>query len=346
MLGFILESVSLTLGAASPFVGISAQIFLFSKCFAGAITEDRPDPFILAGTILYDRPTHSFRRPYLMIHIVTDSTCEAPIELLTRANITSVPLAVIFGQESYRDGIDMTREQFWARLPKNDKLPTTSQVTPAQFEQAFKRITDEGDEVIVLPISAKLSRTYESALVARDALAGQPIDVVDSQSTSVGLGLLVQKAAEMVEAGATRAEIVAALEQARTKVHILFTLQTLEYLQRGGRIGKAQAFMGTLLQFKPLLSITDGEILPAARVRSMSKAIDAMQDLLLDQVKARGPEVRIAVTHADSADLAADVAAALSQRFGTQRSFVSALGPVLGTHVGPGTIGAAAYSGD
>lgn len=281
-----------------------------------------------------------------MIHIVTDSTCEAPIELLTRANVTSVPLFVIFGQESYRDGIDMTREQFWARLPKSDKLPTTSQVTPAQFEQAFRRITDAGDEIITLPISAKLSRTYESALVAQETLAGRPIDVVDSQSISVGLGLLVQLAVEMAEAGATRAEIVAKLEQARKRVLILFTLQTLEYLQRGGRIGKAQAFMGTLLQFKPLLSIVDGEVHPAARVRSRAKAIETMQDLLAEHVKGHGSDVRVAVTHADAANVATETAAALSKQFGVPQVFISTLGPVIGTHVGPGTIGAAVYSGD
>jgi DegV family protein with EDD domain len=281
-----------------------------------------------------------------MIRIVTDSTCEAPPELLSHPAVTIVPLYVIFGQESYRDNIEITREQFWTRLPKSDKLPTTSQATPAQFEVPFNAFTDAGDEVIAVTLSAKLSRTYESALLARDSLPGRAIDVVDSKSISVGLGLIVQKAVDMVSAGASRPEIVAKLEQMRERICLLFTLQTLEYLQRGGRIGKAQAFVGTLLQFKPLLSIVDGEVNPAARVRSMSKAVEAMQDLLLQQITARGSQVRMGVTHADSADAAAEIAAALTQRFDTPHSFTCTLGPVIGTHVGPGTVGAAVYGGD
>ena len=199
-----------------------------------------------------------------MIRIVTDSTCEAPPDLLNNPAVTVVPLHVIFGQDSYQDNIEMTREQFWARLPESDKLPTTSQVTPAQFEVPFKAFTDTGDEVIAITLSAKLSRTYESALLAKDSLPGRAIDVVDSKSISVGLGLVVQQAVEMASAGASRAEIVAKLEQMGEEIRLLFTLQTLEYLQRGGRIGKAQAFMGTLLQFKPLLSIVDGEVHPAS----------------------------------------------------------------------------------
>ncbi|MEJ5199196.1 MAG: DegV family protein, partial [Anaerolineae bacterium] len=249
-------------------------------------------------------------------------------------------------QESYRDGVEMTREQFWARLPKSSVLPTTSQATPADFEPLFRSLTEAGDEVIAIVLSAKLSRTYESALVARESLPGMPIDVVDSKSISVGLGLLVEKAVEMATAGASRAEIVARLEDMREKIRILFTLQTLEYLQRGGRIGKAQAFVGTLLQFKPMLSITDGEVHPAARVRSMSKALETMQDLLSQQVLARGPQVRVGVTHAGVPDAAAEIAAALGQRFATPHTFVCTLGPVIGTHVGPGTIGAAVYGGD
>ncbi len=281
-----------------------------------------------------------------MIRIITDSTCEAPPALLSHPIVTVVPLYVIFGQESYRDNIDMTREQFWAHLPKSSVLPTTSQATPAQFEAPFRAFTDAGDEIVAITLSAKLSRTYESALVARDTLPGAPISVIDSQSISVGLGLMVEKAVEMAEAGASCAEITAKIEQIKEQTRLLFTLQTLEYLHRGGRIGKAQAFMGTLLQFKPLLSITEGEVHPAARVRSMGKAIEAMQDLLSQQVSARGAQVRIGVTHANSPDAAAEIAEALGKRFNTSHVFVCSLGPVIGTHVGPGTVGAAVYGGD
>lgn len=281
-----------------------------------------------------------------MIRIVTDSTCEAPPELLAHPAVTVVPLYVIFGQESLRDNVDISREQFWARLPQSPQIPTTSQATPAQFEAPFKAFTDNGDEVIALMLSSKLSRTYESAVLAKNNLPGRPIDVIDSESISIGMGVMLERAFAMVEAGATRAEIVAMLERARAQTLILFTLQTLEYLQRGGRIGKAQAFVGTLLQFKPLLSITDGEVHPAARVRSMGKAIETMQDLLAQHTTARGPQVHVAVTHAGSPEVAAQVAAALSSQFNTSHSFVCTLGPVIGTHVGPGTVGAAVSAGD
>lgn len=280
-----------------------------------------------------------------MIRIITDSTCEAPPALLGHPRVTVVPLYVIFGQESYRDTIDMTREQFWIRLPQSNVLPTTSQATPAQFEAPFRAFTDGGDEVIAITLSARLSRTYESALMAREALPGAPISVIDSRSISVGLGLMLETAVEMAEAGAARADIVGRLEQMRDQVRILFTLQTLEYLQRGGRIGKAQAFVGTLLQFKPLLSITEGEVHPAARVRSMSKAIETMQDILRQQIPGRGENVHIGITHANAPDTAAEIAAALGRQFATSHIFTCTLGPVIGTHVGPGTVGAAVYNG-
>jgi DegV family protein with EDD domain len=281
-----------------------------------------------------------------MIRIVTDSTCEAPAALLAHPRVTVVPLTVIFGQQALLDGVEITREQFWARLPKSEKLPTTSQASPAQFEAPFRALTDAGDEVIALVISARLSQTYNSALIARDALEGRPIDIVDSQSTSIGLGLMLQEAVALAEAGASREEVVARLTQMRPKVRLTFVLETLEYLEKGGRIGKAQAFVGTLLKFKPLLGIVDGEVVPVTRVRSRAKALEAVQELLLTQVPARGEHVRIGMTHALAAAEAQQVGAKLAAQFGAPAPFLADLGPVLGVHVGPGTIGVAVYSGD
>jgi DegV family protein with EDD domain len=279
-----------------------------------------------------------------MIRIITDSTCEGSAELMTHPAVTVVPLYVLFGQEALRDGVEISRAQFWARLPKATVLPSTSQATPADFLKPFRRFTDAGDEVITVVLSSKFSGTYDSAIQALADLPGRPIDVVDSLSISIGLGLMVQEAVQMVEAGATRAEIVAHLNAIRGQVRILFVLETLEYLQRGGRIGKAQAFVGTLLKFKPLLSIVDGEVEPVARVRSTRRALETMLESLAQQVSARGPQVRLAVTHADVPEEAARIGQALAEQFGTSQLFISALGPVLGTHVGPGTIGAAVYA--
>lgn len=281
-----------------------------------------------------------------MIRIVTDSTCEAPPEVLHHPAVTVVPLSVVFGQEALRDGLDITREQFWERLPKSNPLPTTSQAAPSDFLSLFQSYIDAGDEVIALPISGKLSGTLSSAIIAYESHPGWPVDVIDSKSVSIGLGLLVQEAVRMIDAGATRTEIVARLLAMREKVQIVFVLETLEYLQKGGRIGKAQAFVGTLLKFKPLLGIVDGEVVPLARVRSRGKALDSAQDMLLKGVPARGDKVRMALTHALAPEDAWGLGAKLSKGFETPDFFVSDLGPVLGVHVGPGTVGAAAVALD
>ena len=280
-----------------------------------------------------------------MLRIITDSTCEASEELMSHPRVSVVPLSVVFGQVALRDLIDITRDEFWKRLPDSNPLPTTSQATPGDFTKLYRQFTEAGDEVIAITLSSKLSGTYDSAISARDAMPGQPIDVVDSLSISVGLGLMVQDAVAFVEAGKTRAEVVAHLLTMREKVHLLFALDTLEYLQRGGRIGKAQAFVGTLLKFKPILAIVDGEVQPVTRVRSSAKALEAMQDALAERVSARGPQVKLGVTHAVVPEEAARIGQALLARFETPHLLFSALGPVLGTHVGPRTIGAAVYPG-
>jgi DegV family protein with EDD domain len=281
-----------------------------------------------------------------MIRIITDSTCEAPEALLRHPAVTVLPLSVVFGGTAFKDGIDITRDEFWRRLPASNPLPTTSQATPGDFLDLFHRFTDAGDEVIALLLSAKLSGTHDSAVAALDSQPKWPVDVVDSRSVSIGLGLMLQEAVAMVDAGASRDRIVANLIRMREQIRIIFVLETLEYLQRGGRIGKAQAFMGTLLKFKPLLGIVDGEVVPVTRVRSRVKALAAVQETLLAQVPQRGPQVRLAITHALAPAEAGAVGAKLAASFGTSRVFTADLGPVLGVHVGPGTIGVAVYAGD
>lgn len=276
-----------------------------------------------------------------MIRIITDSTCEASPEVLRHPAVTVIPLTVVFGHEALRDGVDITREQFWARLPSSSPLPSTSQAVPSDFDGLFEQFTAAGDEVIAVLISSKLSGTFSSAQIAYESKPGWPVEIIDSKTTSVGLGLMVQAAVAMVDRGATRDEIVQRLEELRERVHVVFVLETLEYLQRGGRIGKAQAFVGTLLQFKPLLGIVDGEVVPLSRVRSRTKALEAAQDELLRRVAMRGSSVAVAVTQALAAEEGGEFARRLAGAFGTTSCFVADLGPVLGVHVGPGTVGAA-----
>jgi DegV family protein with EDD domain len=281
-----------------------------------------------------------------MIRIVTDSTCEAPRELLQHPSVTVVPLYVLFGQEALKDGVEITQEEFWRRLPSANPLPTTSQPTPADFLAPFRAFTDAGDEIIAVTIASKLSGTHNSAEQAMQQLPQQPIDLVDSLTTSIGEGIMVQEAFRLIEKGASRQEIVATLNQMRERVHVLFSVNTLEYLARGGRLGKGQALMGTLLSVKPMLRIADGELHPAGRVRSRKKALEALVETHEKLTTARGPQVRIGVTHANALDEARGMAETLGRAFNTQDVFIAELGPVLGTHTGPGMIGAGVYAPD
>lgn len=276
-----------------------------------------------------------------MIRIITDSTCEASPEVLHHPAVTVIPLSVVFGQESLRDGIDITRDQFWARLPGSDPLPTTSQAIPSDFLGLFEDFTAAGDEVIALLISSKLSGTYSAATIAYESNPGWPVDIIDSKTTSIGLGLMLEEAVSMIDGGVSRSEIVRRLLAMREHIHVVFVVETLEYLQRGGRIGKAQALVGTLLKFKPLLGIVDGEVVPLGRVRSKSKALESAQETLLKSVAERGEGVRLALTHALAAEETWALAAKLGRAFASSHFFVVDLGPVLGVHVGPGTVGVA-----
>jgi DegV family protein with EDD domain len=281
-----------------------------------------------------------------MIRIITDSTCEPPPSTLKHPALTIVPLTVMFGQASYKDGIDISREEFWRRLPKSSVLPTTSQAVPGDFRPYYEQFCAAGDEVVVLTISSKLSGTHNSAVAALEGLTDRPITVIDSETVTVALGLMVAEALRLVDAGATRAEIVARMEQMRGKVWLAFVLETLEYLHKGGRIGKAQAYVGTLLKFKPVLAIHDGEVTPVTRMRSRAKAIEAAQEYVLQHVTARGPQVRLAVTHAQAPDEARELGAKLQRELGAPDFYAAELGPVLGVYVGPAALGVAAWAPD
>jgi len=278
-----------------------------------------------------------------MIKIVTDSTAGLPQAMIRDHDIRIVPLYVHFGQKAFKEGVDITNEQFYARLRATAALPTTSQPSAGEFHEVFKELTDAGHEVVALTISSKLSGTWASAMAALEMLPGAPISVIDSLCTSLALRLLVESAIQEIAAGATRQQVVDQIEQLKGKLHILFVVDTLEYLAKGGRIGNAKAFLGTLIKIKPLLILENGLIEPCEQIRSKTKAEARMLELMEQKLAGQGAQAHVAVAHAMALDEAVAFRKEVVARLGCAEPSMSEVGAVIGTHTGPGVVAIAAY---
>lgn len=278
-----------------------------------------------------------------MIKIVTDSTAGLPEAMIREHDIRIVPLYLHFGEQAYREGVDISNAQFYERLRAAETLPTTSQPSVGEFHQVFQDLTEAGHEVLVMTISSKLSGTFSSAMGALEMLPGAPISVVDSLCTSLALRLLIEAAIDDIATGATRQQIAAHMEDLRGKVHILFVVDTLEYLAKGGRIGNAKAFMGTLIKIKPLLILEDGVIEPCEQVRSKSKAVARMLELAEQRLAGRGAQAHIAIAHAVALDEALAFRKEVVARLGCAEPSISEISAVIGAHTGPGVVAMAAY---
>jgi DegV family protein with EDD domain len=278
-----------------------------------------------------------------MIKIVTDSTAYLPEEMVREHDIQVVPLYVHFGTEAFKEGVELSNEEFYRKLKEAPALPTTSQPSPAEFHQVFVPLVDAGHEVITLTISSKLSGTWNSAMAAKEDMPEAPISVVDTFSTSVGLHLMVDAALKAAAAGATRQEIVDQIEQIKDKMQIFFVVDTLEYLAKGGRIGNGKAFLGTLLKVKPILVLQEGAIEPLEQVRSKRKATERMLELVAEYVSDNCAASHIAITNSLVRDEAEAIGQELVGRLGCAQPLMADLGPVIGAHTGPGCLGVAAY---
>lgn len=267
----------------------------------------------------------------MAVRIVTDSTSDIPADLVTSLGVTVVPLSVHFGAESFKDGVEITSEQFFERLPKSSVLPKTSQPSAGDFLEVYKKFPN--DQIVSIHISQKLSGTFNSAGMASQQAGPDRIAVVDSGLVSMGLGAVVIETARKVKDGMTFKDAVKFAESCSNRVHCLLTLDTLEYLQKGGRIGKAQAFVGSTLGIKPVLSIKDGEIHPIQRVRTRGKAIEKVIELTAAIPKAS----RYFVMHSAAPQEAEMVAKRMRDSTKKEVS-VGKLGPVIGVYSGPGTI--------
>ncbi|MBT9153414.1 MAG: DegV domain-containing protein [Firmicutes bacterium] len=277
--------------------------------------------------------------PVKRIAIVTDSTADIPTEVQKQLDIHVVPLFVIFGETSYRDGEDITSKTFFEMLPKSQVHPRTSQPSPGDFSAVYERLLATHDEVLSLHISSALSGTYQSAVLARDTLATSRITVLDSRSASLGLGLAVVAAAEARNAGLGLPEIMAATKRVCEQQTLLISVDTLEYLRRNGRIGKASVLLGTLLKVHPILRLVDGAITPHAKIRGkMSKVLQSMIEAAGEFVP-HGREVQVAIVHGNCLERALELKALLQKSYRVSSVLTNVIGPVIGVHVGPGTIG-------
>jgi DegV family protein with EDD domain len=280
----------------------------------------------------------------MTIKIVTDSTAYLPEETVREHDIRVVPLYVHFGTQQFREGVELSNEEFYVRLREAPELPSTSQPSAGEFHEVFKELADQGHQVLAMTISNKLSGTWNSAMTAKEMLPEADITVFDSLSTSVGLYLMLNAALESIQNGASLQEVVERLEGIREKMQVLFVVDTLEYLAKGGRIGNAKAFLGTLLKVKPILMLQDGAIEPLEQVRSKRKAEARLLDLIAERLGDGASQARVAVTHALVPDEARTVAQELVERLGCAEPLISELGPAIGTHTGPGVVAVAAYA--
>lgn len=269
------------------------------------------------------------------VKVVTDSTSDITPEQAKRMGVTVIPLTVLMGEETFRDGVDITAHEFYQRLPKLEKLPTTSQPSPGLFMKAYEELTADGSSVISLHISSKLSGTYENAMVAaRNFPAGQ-VRVIDSKQVSAGIAFGVQTAVEMAQAGYDIDRIEEEVRSVFDRVQIYATFDTLEYLKKGGRIGGMRAMMGSLLSIKPIVLIKDGEVQPVEQIRTRTKALQRLAEI----VKKQGKVERLAILHGDDLDGATELANLLAPVFPLKDMYISLIGPVVGTHAGPRTLG-------
>lgn len=275
-----------------------------------------------------------------MIRLIIDSTCDFTKEEQQRLDLEALPLTIYFGQTGFRDGIDLDAGSFYEKLRAADKLPTTSQVPPGDFEQAFRPHIGRGDDIVVMTISSRLSATYSSAVAAANEVAPDKIHVVDTNSGSLGAALLVKRAARLRDQGSmTAKEIADDLRALAPRVRVYAAVDTLKYLKMGGRLTGSAALIGTLLGIKPLIEVREGMVNAIGRARG-EKNVNKM---LLDAFCKADPDLSygISFAHSDAEERMREAIRAFEPYVGATPIHTCALGAVIGTHVGPGVVAVA-----
>lgn len=280
------------------------------------------------------------------IALVTDSTTYMPSELVREYDISVAPQVLIWGDQTYKDGVDIQSREFFTRLKTAKVMPTTSQVAVVSFQEIFQDRVNRDYEVLALLVSSKLSGTVQSAIQAQELMgsAGEKIHIVDSQSVAMALGFQVLAVARALKDGAGLSDAIALAEKAHQHTGLFFTPETLEFLHRGGRIGGAQRFVGTMLNMKPILAIQDGRVEPVERIRTKSKAHNRVLELIIEKTRGRTP-IRLATLHANAAEEAKALLSRAEKELHPVESVFTEVSPTVGTHAGPGTVGLAYMAG-
>ena len=277
--------------------------------------------------------------------VVTDSTAGMPADLAAQNGVHVIPLWVHFEEKGYRDGVDLTTEQFYPMLSKARNLPTTSQPSAGEFLEVYRSLAGQAEAIVSIHISSELSGTVASALAAREMLHDVPVHVVDSRSAAMGLGMIALAAARAAAEGHSAEQVVAVAEKLVPRTNVLFVVDTLEYLHKGGRIGGAAALLGSLIQIKPILHLDKGRIEALDKVRSRQKAMDRLMEIVAEHAGSAG-SLHASVIHAQATAEAEALRDRVSGAFRFAELYIAGVSPAIGTHVGPGTVGIAFYAAD
>lgn len=274
----------------------------------------------------------------MSIKIITDSGCDLDPEVTDIWDVAVIPIPVHFNEKTYLDRKNLFPDEFYRLLENSDTIATTSQITPATFTEEFQKYLKEYDRIIYIAFSSKLSGIYQSALLTKQKIDEEDrITVIDSKSASVGQGLIVKRAVEMLTAGASAEEIIAEINDMVARIQHIFAVGSLEMLKRGGRISSTKALLGNILNIKPILHIVDGEILPLDKVRGTRKVIN----FFIQAMEERGRNLSsqtIGINYATNPELAEKLKEAITEKFGINDFLISEIGAAIGSHAGPNTL--------
>lgn len=276
------------------------------------------------------------------VGVVTDSTADIPADMISALGITVIPSYVVFGSESYRDGVELTKEQFYEKLLTTRDIPVTAAPSPAVYEEAYRRLAEDTDQIVSIHLASKYSGLHNSAAVAARSVSDARIAVIDSGQVTMGYGWMVVAAAEAAQSGHNMGDIVSLVEGMKPRSRVFAVLDTLEFLHRGGRVNWMRATLGTLLRVKPIVEVHMGEIKLLERTRTLERSLAR----LLGRVEALGPVERAIVLHANAPDVAHRVADQLQAIIPGWGELIGHAGVTITSHAGPGAVGVACVAAE